>query len=176
MFQLSFEIAGEDKILKTIDGIGERVKDFSPAFENISQDFYRLMKQQFTIGGYTPWQPLTDKYAAWKARVAPGQPIMVLFGGMRDSLTTQTARGSINNISPRELKIGTSTTSKNGYHYPYAHQHGLGNNPVRKVIEVPVGTASKWVRMIRDYAMWEIGRQEGNWKSAMMEDYGFEES
>jgi len=171
----SIKLIGWEKVVKILDDVGKKTEDFSPAFEEISKDFYTGIEGHFAAGGYTPWKPLSAAYASWKERVAPGQPLMVLSGAMKASLTSSTATGAIKEVSPYRLRIGTAVTNKKGYGYPFAHQFGLGNNPVRKVIELPQGTAAKWVSIINSYAFSVITGSSSNWQSSMMSDYGFEE-
>ena len=175
MLKMSIQITGADEIVKLLDDVAAKVKDFTPAWNEIRADFYELMAVQFAIGGRTPWQPLTEQYARWKARVAPGQPIMVLTGAMRDSLTSSSANGSVLSMTPMQMEIGTATASKRGYKYPYAHQKGLGNNPVRKVIDLPLNTASRWATILNNHVMFTVARNDPSaWQAVTMADFGFE--
>jgi len=173
VFSLTFEITGADKVIKELDETASRVRDFTPVWRQIQQSFYEMMSRQYAMGGRKQWEPLSDSYARWKERVAPGRPLMVLYGHTKASLTTSSAKGSIANFSPMQLELGTAVTSERGYHYPYAHQYGLGHNKVRELIDPPPGTAGKWARMMEEYAFF-IAARSGKWQSATIQDMGFE--
>ena len=173
MINLSIQLTGGDKAIKALNDVATNVTDFSPAFRLIRADFYEIMVRQFAMGGRTIWQQLSEPYARWKSRTHPGQPLMVLSGDMRDSLTSSNAKGSILNIQPMSMEIGTATRSKAGYPYPYAHQYGVANNPERKVIDLPPGTAARWAKIMNNHILFTADR-EGPWSNVTMADFGFE--
>jgi len=176
MFGLSFELAGSEKIIAELDDVLKKVEDFSPVWELIASDFYSVMGNKFaTGGGSKPWEPLSAKYAEWKARTHPGKPLMVLEGNLRASLTGPNSSGSIKKVAPKQLTLGTSVKNKSGYHYPYAHQYGLGNNKVRELIDISDDTVARWKALVYNHAFSTVAGASAGWSESIMSDYGFDE-
>lgn len=73
-----------------------------------------------------PWAPLSVKYAAWKAKVAPGAPINVLSGALRSALTEAGSANARREISAQSLSFGTV-----GVPYASVKQTGSGKEPAR---------------------------------------------
>jgi len=97
--------------------------------------------RQFETQGSGPemgsWAPLSQSYAAWKAKHYPGAPILVRKGKLRAALTDSSAPGAKRDISGESLTFGTS-----GIPYASAHQTGsvaghltAGNLPARPVFD-----------------------------------------
>lgn len=74
------------------------------------------------------WPALSPKYAAWKARVFPGRPIMRATGAMMQSLV-KTGPGHVFKPTSTSLEIGTN--EKAGWHW-----EAVGNRPARKAIDI----------------------------------------
>lgn len=145
MFTLKFEIAGEVQIDRSFYRFLEGVSDFTPAFEEIAEDFLAVEVEQFASeGGYGlagRWSGLSPTYEQWKSKHFPGAKILERTGALRDSLTGQTG-ASIREISPTTLTLGTKV--------PYAiyHQQGRGV-PKRKPIDLNEETKRRWVKFIQ---------------------------
>lgn len=80
---------------------------------------------QFDAEGRGPisgaWAPLSPKYAAYKQKVAPGAPILVLTGRLRDALTNGSSANALRDISGTGLTYGTKSV-------PYASYHQTGGS------------------------------------------------
>jgi len=92
--------------------------------------FHAVESRMFAAeGGESKWAPLSEAYAAWKAKNYPG-PILTLTGVLRDSLTTD---GDYSVFEPHAqwMAIGTSV--------PYAnyHQYGTRKMPARPPLQIP---------------------------------------
>jgi phage gpG-like protein len=147
MFQLTFTVAGEEQINRSIGRFLEGVSDFTPAFEEIAEDFLQVEAEQFASeGGYGlagRWLGLSPTYAQWKAKNFPGAKILERTGALRDSLTS-TGGPNVREITPTTLSLGTKV--------PYAiyHQQGRGV-PKRKPIDLNEETKQRWMKFIQAY-------------------------
>lgn len=110
-----------------------------------------LFQSQGASGKHGSWPPLSDHYAAWKARRYPGQGIMVLSGALRDSLTSQTD-GSTYRVSRSGnrfyINIGTDVKSKDGFDYPRHHQERAAKR--RRVIDPKSSTWNRWAQILQN--------------------------
>lgn len=77
----------------------------------------KFSKANFTLKGSGQYEPLSKRYKARKSRMAPGKPIMVLRGDLRDSIVGNTA-DSILKLTNNSAIVGTSL--------PYAIYHDEG--------------------------------------------------
>lgn len=90
----------------------------------------RETAKQFDAEGAGPqagsWAALSTKYAAWKEKVAPGAPKLVLSGTLRAALTDGSSSNALREVSGDALSFGTKAV-------PYAstHQTGSGRMPAR---------------------------------------------
>jgi len=94
---LSFEIEGEKQISAGLDYVGKELKDFRKPLKKSSELLLKTWEQNFDAQGSTlgePWQRLSPKYAAWKAKRYPGKGILVRTGKMRKSF-----RDSVTSVS-----------------------------------------------------------------------------
>lgn len=83
----------------------------------------------FATEGEGSWKQLSAAYAAQKAMVFPGQPILVATGDLRDSLTTPTRLAQ--SIGPDSLSVGSDVS------YAAYHQSGTQFMPARPPL-IPV--------------------------------------
>lgn len=143
---IRFAFYGDVQLERTIDRTLDALDDASPAWEVIADSFARAERKQFrTEGGYASggWPALSPKYAAWKARHYPGQPILVRTGDLRRSLTERPF--GIEVIEPGRMRIG-SDVDYGGY-----HQHGGGSLPRRRPVELPETLRRGWVKTIQRF-------------------------
>ncbi|GLW22941.1 hypothetical protein DI270_017360 [Microbispora triticiradicis] len=132
-----------------------RVRDASPAFEQIADDFLRIEEKQFaTQGGHASggWVPLSPNYAAWKAKHYPGKLILQRESDLVESLT----RGpEIRIVEPDQVILGTAV--------PYAqyHQHGGERLPARPPIALTEADKRRWIRYIQKYLVNNPDQIEG---------------
>lgn len=94
--------------------------------------------------GLRKWAALSPEYARWKARVAPGAPILTLTGRLRRSLAGQTA-DSIVEIDDFRLVYGTAV--------PYAiyHQMGTRKMPARPMLRMSANLRARLMIALRNY-------------------------
>lgn len=92
------------------DDINERMRDVSDAWPDCVEAIFEHESEVFRNEGETaehaPWAPLSDSYAAWKARVAPGKPILQLTSRLRRQLTGESG-DHYERREPTRLTIGS---------------------------------------------------------------------
>lgn len=123
--------------------------DLSPVLADIAEDFKETVAPD-TFNHHGPgWAPLSPRYAAWKSRVYPGRPLMVVSGRLRNSLFGETNEW-FQRISRYNLDMGTTV--------PYAtyHQTGTRFMPARPVINVTRDDERVWTKMIARYLVEQV--------------------
>lgn len=105
-----------------------RIKDFSPALEKISTDYYDVQREWFESQGGGRWRPLNPRYAARKAKRAPGKTILRLTDRLYNEITGK-------NRKARTRKSGLQIYIL-GVPYWVEHEEGRPNMnlPQREVI------------------------------------------
>ena len=125
--RFQFELEGFEKVDVGLSRFGHDIQDWRPFFEDyVVPQFFGDIQANFDAqGAYVGgWTPLSVWYAAWKAKVAPGMPIMQFSGRLRASFDPD--HGSIEQvriIRPLEASFGTSV--------PYARKHQFGDPSTR---------------------------------------------
>lgn len=152
MFVLKCSFAGQDQVLRTFSRWTEGLSDFSPALEDIADDFLKLEAQQFASEGKTGsggWPALSTKYASWKAINYPGAKILERDGWLRDSLTVRDAPFQVREITPTQATLGTDVP------YGVYHQLGTRKMPARPPIELSESDKTRWGKLVHEwlYAM-----------------------
>lgn len=121
-----------DRVALSVAQWGQLVQDWSPVWEAIREVYDRHQVKHFaTEGGSSgpKWRALSPRYKAWKDRVAPGQPILVLTGRLREAATG--GAGAIRRQDKTSMELGID-----GRVVPYARYHQTGGPrlPRRPVI------------------------------------------
>lgn len=129
----------------------------------IIDDFHdaeaRLINSEGATGKHKKWDPLTEKYAAWKRKHYPASPIMMLTGSLFLSLLGRHP-DSIQSVvtlptGGAVIRMGTAVTSKDGFDYPTAHQRGpeghkaTGKLPARRTIDPTDARMKIWFQIIQ---------------------------
>jgi len=119
-----------------LQGLADGMQDLSPVWKGPVHDiFTSMMREQFEKqGAYSgeAWKPLSPQYAEWKAKRAPGKPIMELWGYLKGSLLNEGdgADWHVFRSGPSWAEYGTRIN--------YAATHHFGdesrNIPRRQVI------------------------------------------
>jgi phage gpG-like protein len=144
--RFSFELEGFEKVDVGLSRWGQDLQDWRPFFEQyVVPQFFGDIQSNFrtqgsyvynrdrglTGGRFGGWPPLSARYAAWKSKVAPGQPLMVFSGRLRASLEPDSPSiEQVRTIRPLEAILGTSVP------YAYKHQHGDPSThlPQRRIV------------------------------------------
>ena len=117
----------------------------------------QLFASEGTTGGQT-WEPLSEDYAAYKARKFPGRKILQRTGKLRRSLTT---KGDSDHVAygytqPRATLVVGSANEVGAYHAP-----GVKHNPrlpVRDPIQHTPAQLRDYSAVMRDYLIIKLAR------------------
>ena len=91
--KLTVEVKGGPQIIQKLSGLSNELNNFSSALRDTGsflKDFYS--KAPFATQGSiygSRWQPLSPKYAQWKAKRFPGRGLLERTGMMRRSFDFQ---------------------------------------------------------------------------------------
>lgn len=148
--RLTMTLLGDVALDRTLGRVAEGVEDMRPAWQALARRFETAMERQFESEGSwggTPWPPLSPDYARWKARVAPGQPILRLTNLLVDSLTDLESPASVHVIEPDFMVLGTAVE------YGAFHHEGAGNLPQRKIVALPEAERRQWVKVVQRFIL-----------------------
>lgn len=146
MLELRMTIVGEQVFARTLQGLEERAEDLRPVWDKLANRFGSAMKRQFSSEGRyggSGWAPLSPDYAAAKARMWPGQPILVASGGMRAGLTDQPFDVDVR--EPHMFIVGTMDPKAEWHH------KGAGRLPRRPVVQLPETEKRDWVKELQRF-------------------------
>lgn len=139
MFELRFNIAGEDQYRRAFAAFGREVSDLREPLTRVRDLLVESTGENFRSegGGAGGWEPLNEAYDEWKQEAYPGRPMLVLTGAMRGALLDK--RQSTLDLTSQRLVWGldTQTDPETGERLAdraYAHQRGEGHVPQRKVV------------------------------------------
>ena len=110
----TIDIMGERQLDRTFMGLMEEMKDLSPFFQFIADDFSATVERKFAaegaIDGEPKWDDLSAAYAKRKEAAYPGKGILEATGTMRQAATHPDVE-----IGPKQLTI-TIDSDYAGYH------------------------------------------------------------
>lgn len=135
MLLITVEAGSVQHVTRALSAVERRVSDLRPAMERVGEAIYAHEREVFATEGAATaggrWAPLSPRYAAWKARQAPGRTILQLTGAMMESLIRPGATHSIYRVTDDSIEVGTSDPKV------IRHQQGTGRMPARRVIDPP---------------------------------------
>lgn len=153
----SYEIENDKEFVAAIDKAFTKVSDLTFAWKRISEDWRKSNNAQFTLQSSGLYPPLSDKYAARKAKLFPGKPILVATERLKKSVTVKSHKDHINVIKKSGFIFGTRTP------YGIFHQSDDPRSliPQRKFLfigpespqaakSIRVGRLERFVRTIED--------------------------
>jgi len=149
MLVVTFTMLGDVVLARGISRYGDAVRDFSPVWEQIREDFHRIEGEQFDTEGArsgSPWAPLSPTYAAWKQKHFPGKQVLQLTGMMWGQFGVGV--GMMTTVEPMKL-----TMEPSGVPYAGIHQQGSPstNLPRRRVVDLTEEDKMGWMKMIHNY-------------------------
>lgn len=145
MLRVEWDIAGA---VDALDAKRKRLDDLRPIWRALLPYMRRATERTFaTRGGRIGerWAPLSRPYAARKARVFPGQPILRATDAMFRSFTVAGAENAVEEIDAQSLTYG-SRDPKARY-----HQDGTPRMPQRKILDVTPADRREIKRLARAY-------------------------
>ena len=145
---MSFDIKLTKESKKKIDHLVKAGKvDLRPTFKVIGIGYRKEVDMIFSLqqprNEGMRWQKLDDKYAEWKDRHYPGQPILVRTGDLKQSMTKKGASGNITAISKNSAVFGSSI------YYGIYHDEGRGRMPKRNFSEPSDRRRLIWLDQIK---------------------------
>lgn len=152
---VQYSYAGEsgeavmDKLAVAFERAGDNIRDFGRyVFPKLGPVFEAAEERQFAAEGTGPnrgkWAPLSERYAEWKGQVAPGNPLLVLSGKMREALTQSSSPFAKRATAGDTFDFGTQ-----GVEYASFHQLGTGRMPDRP----PFDFDNSFERELQDAAL-----------------------
>ncbi len=158
---ISLEIDGQDRFNWAIADLTQAVTDWRGVWPEVEQIFFRAQLEQFTSEGSrggSRWKPLSDSYRSWKEKKHPGQPILVLTGRLKRSLTVNGAGSSdqVRDQQPMSLTLGSIVP------YGIYHQRGtkrMAQRPPMQLIQRDMGRITS-----RMYRFAERGARDAGFK------------
>lgn len=144
MLRVTLQVDGQAVFDRAFNRFGAHLEDLRPIWDDVAKDFWEIEREQFQSQGAhsNQWQPLSQKYGAWKAVKHPGKQILELDGTLWRSLTSKGATGAVLIADKDSLSIGTSIR------YATYHQRGTRKMPARKPIDLTEGDKRKIGRTI----------------------------
>jgi len=127
--QLRVLIDGEAQFSRRAHGLLRTVTNWRPFLEWFKAEYVDLLRRRMdaegAVDGESKWQPLDEKYAAWKERHFPGKPILQRTGAMYQAITDPDVE-----LSDTRLAI----TIDNDYAIYHHSNLPRGSNLARRVI------------------------------------------
>lgn len=109
--EFSISVPGAGALTTALSRYADKIDDFTPFWSDyFIPTWYSMMYLQYRSEGAAtnaPWAPLTDRYAAWKQKHYPGQPIGVLTGRARGALTSPFHPDAFVQKGKRSFQVGT---------------------------------------------------------------------
>lgn len=150
---LRFGVVGANRMESMFNHLERIPEDFRPVFEGMAEDFWEEEERIFDSEG-PGWRALSPKYAEWKFKHFPGKRIMERTGALKASLTEGFAEGSVFEVFPHQMVLGTSN--------PYAIYHQTGSikvenhPPKRQLVTLDNDLQTKWNHRMVDWLRDEI--------------------
>ena len=155
---VGIEVSGSERLLEALDDLGLTLKDFRSVWVAASREFYDIERELFDSEGATgeagAWAPLTRAYAKWKAKRAPGKPILELTGQLKRSLTRPNAKFSTRRVTAEEMIVGT-TDPKAVFHY-----RGTRKMVARPPVSLTAQQEKRLIKVLREGLLQEFRRSK----------------
>ncbi len=101
-----FDTGELDRLTSVIEKAASEDVDLTSSMGESARIIKKAATANFILKGSGKYEPLSPKYVIRKARIAPGKPILVVSGKLRDSVIKNTA-DSIVKISKDNAIVGT---------------------------------------------------------------------
>lgn len=153
MFQLQFDVMGDQQVLRGFSRLAESCKDFSEPFKDILKDFREIEKKQFSSqGGYGSggWKPLKDSTVRQKQILGYPEQILVRSGELRDVMTG--LRSGYEEVEPLEMRIMTLSFGK-------YHQKGTTKMAARPLVQLTEDDKKRWTKIIHTYLITQYRKE-----------------
>lgn len=155
---IEFDFPDGNKFHRMFNNLEQIPDDFSEPLSQMADDFYSEEERIFNEEG-PGWAPLKPEVQKRKERKFPGAPILVRTGALKASLTSDKAKGSVYELTPDTLKLGTSLKTPDGnYNLGLLHQFGAPRNnmPARPPIQQTQRLQRSWENRMATWLREEI--------------------
>jgi len=145
MVQFSFTVEGEEQVSRMLSRTTEKIADMAPFFQAAGVLMQTSMEEQFgTEGGRTGgWAPLSERYAADKAKKYGSRPILQASGALIGSLVGG-GGGHIERVQGNDtLEFGSSIP------YGTYHQTGTSRMPQRRILDLTDGDRRSLMKLLQ---------------------------
>ena len=160
LLRFAFQVAGGKEIQRLMSRIPETVRDLTPAWNKLADDFFdtedRRFEDEGAYMGGPKWEALSDNppgkgYKSWKEAHYPGMPILTLRGPLRASLSRRGAPGNVCRISPMSIAVGTNLAVGKSRQWCLGmlHQTGTQHMPARPPVWMSPQQKNRITRFIR---------------------------
>jgi len=153
MVIVSITTLGGERFVRGFNRFAEEMKDLTEPFGAIAEDYAEIAGRNFASeGSPEKWAPLSPRYAARKAKLRPGRPILQFDGTLYASLRG-VADGSgpdtVRLIYPKRAEIGTMVS------YAIHHQFGAprAGLPRRSPEQLTERDKERWGRIIHEWVI-----------------------
>ncbi len=139
--------------------------DLRLPFIQIGTDIYKSNKKLFLLkskGKFIDLAPST-KLAKTKKLGSPYPILRGFTGRLEKSITKNTDRNAVFEVSKTSFSIGTRAKSKKGFLYPLALQEGTRKMPARPFLFIDPPRVKRWTQIIRNH--FDDRYQEEGWTS-----------
>lgn len=143
--QLEFTVAGETQVARQFELAASWARDMREPLQEMMDMILENVRAQFESEGaqghHGPWQPLSDAYGKWKARVWPGRPILVREGGMKGAMLNRTVAVHVGPdravYEPRSNIAGYHQTGGDWIGPVWGHGEYPHHLPQRRMVDLP---------------------------------------
>jgi hypothetical protein len=144
--------SGFEDAQNALNRLAALMLDLRPFWPKLVPIFIRWMSEQFRTEGQffgTPWQPLSPRYAAWKAARFPGKSILIAEGDLRRGASLPRRE-----MTPTRLTLTIDWVKRGTVLEPGWHHFGEGHNPRRPLLsdQLPPEAVLEVRRAAEEYA------------------------
>ncbi len=145
----SVDIAGDRELSRSLHGYLGRMQNLRPWLVKVHADWSATMLKKFASDGAAEgeaaWAPLSEQYAAWKARKYPGRGILVRTGALQQAAVMPDTE-----LSDTQLRM----TIDNDYAiFHQSSEPRESNLPRRPFASLTGKQKSRWMRLLRQHLM-----------------------
>ncbi len=152
---IKLEVDGKPEFDRIFHRLDARVKDLTPIWDDVRDQFWEFEKEQFASEGSAGrsgrWAALSKTYAERKRKMYGAKPILERTGRLRRSMIGQTG-DTVYRANETEMHVGTNV--------PYSgfHQRGTSKMPARPPISFSGSQKHRMMKTIQRGLIREIRR------------------
>lgn len=168
MIRFDVQATGLPQMASSLGLLARGVKDFSPIWEAIEDDFYQMERDLWATQGHGQWPDNSGLYRERKAEYFPGRVVMELHGDLYKSMTVKGAAGQVRQFTQTSMVIGTSVPHAAIHHYgsdkkmwiPAPFYMWIRGVPKRPLLDVLPADIARW-ETLGDRVVGDMARKAG---------------